>query len=173
MEKVKEFYNKVANSYNTLFVIVDADPKVCQKRILERGDSIEEEYHNMDDLIEVCVPNMVSENFSEEAARAYLKQSLPTLDYWKRYAELSDNGQFEEFKQKLTDEINELHIEGMPEVKKLNSLVGKYVNLEYPLPSGVAVRFLNDSVTYLGTQLESEIVDGLCFGVLLNGALHL
>ena len=49
-EKVKEFYNKVANSYNTLFVIVDAEPEVCQKRILERGDSIEEEYHNMDDL---------------------------------------------------------------------------------------------------------------------------
>jgi len=35
---------------NTLFVIVDAEPEVCQKRILERGDSIEEEYHNMDDL---------------------------------------------------------------------------------------------------------------------------
>ncbi len=54
----------------------------------------------------------------------------------------------------------------MPKVKKLNSLVGKYVNLEYPLPSGVAVKFLNDSVTYLGTQLGSEIVEGLCFGVL-------
>ena len=50
IEKEKEFYRKVANSYGTLFVIVDADPKVCQKRILERGDSIEEEYHNMDDL---------------------------------------------------------------------------------------------------------------------------
>ncbi len=123
-------------------------------------------YSNMDDLIEVCVPHMVSESFSEEAARAYLRQSLPNLDYWKRYAELGDNGRFEEFKQKLIDEINDLHIEGMPEVIKLNSLVGKYVNLEYPLPSGVAVKFLNDSVTYLGTQLESEIVEGLCFGVL-------
>ena len=41
-------------------------------------------YSNMDDLIEVCVRNMVNENFTEEQAREYLKQSLPKLDYWKR-----------------------------------------------------------------------------------------
>lgn len=45
--------------------------------------------------------NMVNENFTEEQAREYLKQSLPKLDYWKRYEELGDDGQFEEFKQKL------------------------------------------------------------------------
>ena len=53
-------------------------------------------YSDMDDLIRVCLPHMVNENFTEEAARAYMKQLLPTLDYWKRYEELSDNGQFEE-----------------------------------------------------------------------------
>ena len=78
-------------------------------------------YSNMDDLIDVCVGHMVNENFSEEQARIYLKQTLPKLDYWKKYEELSDNGQFEEFKQKLIREINDLHIEGMPEVKKLNA----------------------------------------------------
>ncbi len=41
-------------------------------------------YSNMDDLIDVCVGNMVGENFTEEQARAYLKQTLPRLDYWKR-----------------------------------------------------------------------------------------
>lgn len=123
-------------------------------------------YSNMDDLIEVCVKNMVNENFSEEQARTYLKIELPKLDYWKRYEELSDDGQFEEFKKKLIDEINDLHIEGMPKVDKLNALVGSYVNLEYPLPSGMKVKFLNDQTTYLGNQLESEIVDGVCFGVL-------
>lgn len=125
-------------------------------------------YSNLDDLIEVCVKNMVDETFTEEAAREYLKTTLPTLNYWKKYDELSDNGEFEAFKKQLVDEINSLGIEGMPKVEKLSALVGKYVNLEYPLPSGINVKFLNDQTTYLGTQLESDIVDGLCFGVLAN-----
>ena len=125
-------------------------------------------YSNMDDLINVCVKHMVSDDFTEEQCRTYLKQTLPTLDYWKHYEELSDDGQFDEFKQKLIGEINDLQIEGMPKVESLNALVGKYVNLEYPLPSGMKAKFLNDETTYLGNQLESEIVDGLCFGVLAN-----
>ncbi len=125
-------------------------------------------YSDMDDLIGVCIPNMVNEGFTEDRAREYLKQTLPKLDYWRRYEELGDGGQFEEFKQKLIEEINALHIEGMPKVEKLNALVGKFVNLEYPLPSGVSVRFLDDKTTYLGNQLESEIVDGLCFGIIAN-----
>ncbi len=125
-------------------------------------------YSDMDDLIEVCVRNMVNEKFSEDEARSYLKIELPKLDYWKKYENLSDGGQFEEFKKQLIDEINDLHIEGMPRVEKLNALVGKYVNLEYRLPSGMGVKFLNDETTYLGNQLESEIVDGVCFGVLAN-----
>ena len=125
-------------------------------------------YSNMDDLIEVCIPHMKSENFSEEQARAYLKQMLPKLDYWKRYEELSDGGQFEAFKQQLIKEINDLHIEGMPRVEKLNALVGKYVNLEYRLPNGDSVKFLDDQVTYLGNQLEPEFGGERCFGVLAN-----
>ena len=54
-------------------------------------------YSDMDDLIDVCVPHMVAQGFSEEQAREYMKQMLPNLDYWKRYEELSDDGQFEEF----------------------------------------------------------------------------
>ncbi|MBR5943067.1 MAG: helix-turn-helix domain-containing protein, partial [Clostridia bacterium] len=61
-------------------------------------------YSDMDDLIDVCVRHMVGENFTEEQARAYLKQVLPHLNYWKRYEELSDDGQFEAFKQKLIGE---------------------------------------------------------------------
>ena len=125
-------------------------------------------YSSLDDLINVCVGHMTNENFSEEQARSYLKQVLPTLDYWKRYEELSDNGQFEAFKKKLMEEINELHIEGMPRVEKLNALVGSYVNLEYPLPSGMKAKFLNDGTTYLGNQLEPEFGGDRCFGVLAN-----
>ena len=125
-------------------------------------------YSNMDDLIDVCAGNMVSENFSEEQARAYLKKTLPTLDYWKRYEELSDNGQFEAFKKQLIEEINDLGIEGMPKLMTLNALVGRFVNLEYRLPSGMKAKFLNDNTTYLGNQLESEFGGDRCFGVLAN-----
>ena len=123
-------------------------------------------YNNMDELIDVCVKNMVNENFTEEQARSYLKEMLPKLDYWKRYDELSDNGQFEEFKKQLINEINDLHIDGLPRVDKLNALVGKYVNLEYTLPNGQKVKFLDDQKTYLGNQLESEFGGDRCFGIL-------
>ncbi len=125
-------------------------------------------YSNMDDLIEVCVRHMAGAEFSEEQARAYMKQLLPQLDYWKKYNELSDNGQFDEFKNQLIKEINDLSIDGMPKVEKLNALVGMYVNLAYPLPSGENVKFLNDQTTYLGNQLESEFGGDRCFGVLTN-----
>lgn len=125
-------------------------------------------YSDMDDLIEVCIPHMASQGFTEEQTRDYMKQLLPTLNYWKKYEELGDNGEFEEFKRKLIEEINNLNIEGIPKLEKLNALVGSYVNLEYTLPGGAKVKFLNDNTTYLGNQLESEIVEGVCFGVFAN-----
>lgn len=125
-------------------------------------------YSNMDDLIDICIPHMTEQGFSEEQARAYMQEMLPKLDYWKHYEELGDDGTFDEFKEQLIREINDLHIEGMPKVEKLNALVGKFVNLEYRLPGGMKAKFLDDGATYLGNQLPSEIVDGLCFGVLAN-----
>ena len=80
-------------------------------------------YSDMDDLIETCIPHMVSEEFSEDQVRSYMKQMLPTLDYWKRYEELSDDGEFDAFKKQLIEEINDLHVEGMPKLEKLNALV--------------------------------------------------
>ena len=125
-------------------------------------------YSDMDDLIRVCVPHMVNDNFTEDQARSYMKEMLPKLDYWKRYDELSDQGQFEAFKQKLIEEINDLHVEGMPKLENLNALVGSYVNLEYRLPNGRLVKFLDDNTTYLGNQLEPEFGGDRCFGVLAN-----
>ena len=125
-------------------------------------------YSDMDTLIDVCIPHMVGEGFTEDQARAYMKQMLPQLDYWKRYEELGDDGEFEQFKQQLIREINALGIEGMPKVESLNALVGRFVNLEYPLPGGARVKFLDDHTTYLGTQLEPEFGGSRCFGVLAN-----
>lgn len=125
-------------------------------------------YHDMEDLIDVCVPAMKNDQFTEEQARAYLKELLPKLDYWKRYEELSDHGQFEALKQQLLREINELHIEGLPAVEKLNALVGKDVNLAYRLPNGRMVRFLDDSKTYLGNQLACVFGGERWFGILAD-----
>ena len=80
-------------------------------------------YSDMDELIKICIPQMVKQGFTEDQAREYMKQKLPTLDYWKRYEELSDNGELEAFKKQLIREINDLHVEGLPEVKSLNALV--------------------------------------------------
>ena len=72
----------------------------------------------------------------------------------------------QERRKQLINEINELHIDGLPRVDRLNALVGKYVNLEYALPNGQKVKFLDDQKTYLGNQLESEFGGERCFGIL-------
>lgn len=74
-------------------------------------------YHDMNDLMDVCVRQMAGGNLSEEQVRSYLKETLPKLDYWKRFGELSDGGRFEAFKKQLIDEINGLGIDGMPRVE--------------------------------------------------------
>ena len=125
-------------------------------------------YSDMDDLIDVCAKHMAGGGFSEEQARAYMKRTLPELDYWKRHGELGGDGAFEALKRELVREINALSIAGMPKVEKLNALVGSYVNLAYPLPGGARAKFLNDRTTYLGTRLEPEGGGDRCFGVLAN-----
>ena len=125
-------------------------------------------YHDMDDLIEVCVANMASEAFTADQARVYMKEMLPKLDYWKKYKNLDGAEKFDEFKQKLIEEINALGVEGMPKVEKLNALVGGYINLEYRLPNGKTVKFLDDNATYLGNQLECEFGGNRCFGIAAN-----
>ncbi|MCR5079309.1 MAG: helix-turn-helix domain-containing protein, partial [Bacilli bacterium] len=128
-------------------------------------------YNDMDDLINVCIPHMVAQGFSEEQAKEYMRGMLPNLNYWKRHKELSDNGKFEEFKKQLIEEINNLNIEGMPKLESLSALVGAYVNLEYRLPSGMKAKFLDDNVTYLGNQLEMD--NNRCFGIVANDEIIL
>ena len=125
-------------------------------------------YTDMDDLIELCVSQMKSEGAPPEQIRAYLKNTLPKLNYWKRYADLGGEEYFNVFKKQLIDELNALNIDGMPKVESLNALVGSYVNLEYTMPSGKSIRLLDDHATYLGTQLECEFGGNRCFGIVCN-----
>ena len=107
--------------------------------------------------------------FNEEYCKWCYADGEYTLDYFGKYKNLGGKVKFEEFKQKLISELNTLlFIEGLPKVKDLNVLPGSFVNLEYRLPNGKVVKFLDDNATYLGSQLESEIGDGRCFGIVAN-----
>ena len=46
----QKFYESIKQDSSTLYIICRASSEICQKRILERGDSIEEEFHTLDDL---------------------------------------------------------------------------------------------------------------------------
>ena len=125
-------------------------------------------YDNMDDLIDFCVRHMANEQFTSEQMRAYMKDMLPKLDYWSRYVNLGGKDKLEELKKQIVDEFNDLHIAGMPKVESLNALVGNFVNLEYRLPNGKTIKFLDDGATYLGNQLESTFGGSRCFGLVAN-----
>ncbi len=92
-----------------------------------------------------------------------------TMDFWKQYAAIGGKEKFEEFKAQILREINtRLYIEGLPKVEHLNVLPGHFVNLEYRLPNGQVVKFLDDNATYLGNQLECEFGGDRCFGIVAN-----
>ena len=71
------------------------------------------------------------------------------------------------FKKGLIDEINGLNIDGMETVTELYPLVGSFVNLEYPVPSGM-VKLLKDDEVYLGAQVKNlfDKSGKTCFGVI-------
>ena len=106
-------------------------------------------------------------NFNEEYCKWCYADGEYTLDIWKRYAEIGGEEKLEEFKRTLIGELNALlDIAGLPRVESLNVLPGEFVNLEYTLPGGQKVKFLDDKQAYLGSQLESDF--GKCFGIVAS-----
>ena len=88
-----------------------------------------------------------------------------------KYIEIGGKESFEEIKKELINEINSLTIDGMSKIDDLIPLNGAFVNLEYRLPNGINVRFLNEDEIYLGTQIECEFNDGELnryFGIVAN-----
>lgn len=75
---------------------------------------------------------------------------------------------YQQFKQKLMDEINALLAsKGIGGIDRLFELVGAYVNLEYTMPGGENVKLLNDKSIYLGAQIEYADL-GVCYGVVAD-----
>jgi len=106
--------------------------------------------------------------FNEDYCKWCYTDGEYTLDAWKQYGYAGGEEKFEEFKKQLIDEFNTLlHIEGLPEVGDLNVLPGDYINMEYTLPSGEKVKFLDDKQAYLGSQLEFGS-GGRCIGIAAN-----
>ncbi|MEA4824738.1 MAG: DUF3795 domain-containing protein [Clostridiaceae bacterium] len=62
-------------------------------------------------------------------------------------------------KKQLITEFNALGIENMAEVTDLNALKGLFINLEYTLPSGQAIKFWDDDRIYLGNQIRKKGCD--------------
>ena len=83
-----------------------------------------------------------------------------------RYIKKDGREAYEEFKRTVIDEINSLDIPGMPKINELYALVGRYVNLEYPLPGDGTVKFLDDNSMYLGNQVECQDKEGRCYGMI-------
>ena len=81
------------------------------------------------------------------------------------YIKADGKEKYAEFRQGLLNEINTVLTENnIPEADTLYELQGFFVNLAYPLPSGQAVKFLDDRKIYLGTQIELADT-GICCGV--------
>ena len=75
---------------------------------------------------------------------------------------------YQQFKQELLNEINILlAAQGIGAIDGLFELVGGFVNLEYPMPSGEKVKLLNDKNIYLGAQIEFANL-GICYGVVAD-----
>ena len=107
-------------------------------------------------------------NFNEEYCKWCYQDGDYTLDFWKKYINNGGVEKFNEYKKELINELNVLlKLQGYPKVENLNVLSGSFVNLEYKLPNGEVVKFLNDDESYLGSQLEIEGYDR-CIGIACN-----
>ena len=111
----------------------------------------------------------VSGVFNEEYCKWCYADGEFTFDFWRQYANLGGKEKLEEFKKQIIHEFNTLlHIEGLPKVEDLNVLSGSFINLEYRLPNGQRIKFLDDNATYLGNQLECAFGGDRCFGIAAN-----
>lgn len=89
------------------------------------------------------------------------------------YIKVGGMDAYRTFKDSLLSEINALlRTLDIPEADELYELAGQFVNLPYPLPSGEAVRFLDDKNIYLGCQIEFGDM-GICYGVVADASFIL
>lgn len=111
-------------------------------------------YQDMEEMIRFLENHLATEDFSSDQIRSHMERQLPELGHWKRYAALGGRKNLNAFTAQLTNELNELGIDGLPEIKSLRMLPGRSVNFSYRLPNGENVRFLSDDINYPGARLD-------------------
>lgn len=80
---------------------------------------------------------------------------------------------YRDFKSNLLNEINALlDTLEIPKADTLYELCGEFVNLEYTIPSGENVKFLDDQKIYLGCQIEFAEMS-ICYGVVADNSFVL
>ena len=120
-------------------------------------------------LEECNISKETNGDFNEEYCKWCYSDGNFTLDFWKQYIKIGGIEKFEEFKNQIINEFNSiLGIEGLPKIENLNVLSGSFINLEYILPNGNVVKFLDDKASYLGSELECEFGGDRCFGIAAN-----
>ena len=67
-------------------------------------------------------------------------------------------------KEKLIKEFNKLGIPDMDEVKEVYDGAGSFVNLDFPLPSGLTAKFWDNDKMYYIAQLEKRGSER-CYGL--------
>lgn len=70
-------------------------------------------------------------------------------------------------KEQLIKEFNKLGIADMVEVKEMHEGKGNFVNLNFTLPGGQAVKFWDDDKTYYINQLEKKD-SARCYGLVAD-----
>ncbi len=70
-------------------------------------------------------------------------------------------------KEQLIKEFNKLGIADMVEVKEMHEGKGNFVNLNFTLPGGQAVKFWDDDKTYYINQLEKKD-STRCYGLVAD-----
>jgi len=122
-------------------------------------------YQNMTELVDFLAGHMADDTHSSEEIRKYTQEMLPKLNHWKRYEALGGEEKLNELKEKLIDELNSLHIEGMPRLETLHMLPGSALNFEYRLPNGMKTTFLDDNAVYLGNRPDCLFGGERRFGI--------
>lgn len=121
----------------------------------------------MEEMAEYCAQFVddfnrhAGQSLSREEYKAMLLQYYPNLKRWQLPADQLSHAT-SPLKKELIDEVNALHIPGMPQIDNLFVLQGSFINVEYHI-NGNCVRLLDDNATYWGTQVEKG--DGRYFGI--------
>lgn len=104
------------------------------------------------------------QNLSREGYKQALLQYFPNLKRWKLPANQLPHAT-SPLKQQYIDEINALHIEGLPQIENLFVLQGSFINMEYDI-NGNKVKFLDDNSTYWCNQIQKS--HDRCYGIACN-----